>query len=130
MELPVTTTIRKMTCWADRDLEYKLANNLRTRLNAAIRNGAKSGSAIRDLGCTIEELIVHLEKLFLPGMTWSNWALKGWHIDHIKPLASFNLMDKEQFLQACHYTNLQSLWVEEHKNKTKKDIKNLSVLRS
>lgn len=43
-------------------------------------------------------------------MAWKNWGVKGWHIDHIKLLASFDLTNKEQFLQAVHYTNLQPLW--------------------
>jgi hypothetical protein len=50
------------------------------------------------------------EKLWKPGMTWNNWARKGWHIDHIKPLSSFDLENREELLQACHHTNLQPLW--------------------
>ena len=37
-------------------------------------------------------------------MTWDNI-----HIDHIKPISVFNLDDEEEFLDCCHYTNLQPL---------------------
>lgn len=92
------------------DVLFRLKDGLRNRLKAALRKGYKTGSAVRDLGCTISELRAHLEKLFQPGMTWENWSLDGWHIDHIKPLASFDLTDRQQLLQACHYTNLRPLW--------------------
>lgn len=60
------------------------------------------------LGCTATELVVYIESLFLPGMTWDN--RNEWSIDHVRPLASFDLTDPEQQRQACHYTNLQPLW--------------------
>ena len=41
-------------------------------------------------------------------MSWDNYG--QWHIDHIKPLAEFDLTNRPQFLAACHYTNLQPLW--------------------
>ena len=92
------------------DVKYKLTHRLRGRLYNAIKNNCKSGSAIDDLGCTIEELKVYLESQFKEGMTWDNWTNDGWHIDHKKQLSTFDLSDREQFLEACHYTNLQPLW--------------------
>lgn len=112
--------------------QYRIAFNLRSRLNKALKNKAKKGSAIKDLGCTIDELIVYLENQFYPRhetdepMTWENHSHSGWHIDHIHPLSKFNLEDRDQFLKACHYTNLQPLWAEENlakSNKLPKDEK-------
>lgn len=92
------------------DINYKLKTNLRTRLNRAIKNNYKTGSAVSDLGCTIEAFNIYIEKQFTPGMSCGNYGVYGWHIDHIKPLALFDLTDREQFLKACHYTNMQPLW--------------------
>lgn len=92
------------------DIQFKLQHSLRNRLRCALKNGHKSGSAVRDLGCTIFELIVHLEAQFTESMSWDNHGFYGWHIDHIIPLSSFDLTDREQLLQACHFTNLQPLW--------------------
>jgi hypothetical protein len=97
------------------DVQYRLATLLRNRLAAAIRQKHKTGSAVRDLGCSISELERHLESQFTEGMTWGN---KGeWHIDHKIPLASFNLSDREQLLIAVHFTNLQPLWAFENQSK-------------
>jgi hypothetical protein len=96
------------------DINYKLRNTLRSRLNIAIRNNQKVGSAVYDLGCTVEHLKTHLEDLFLPGMSWKNYGKEGWHIDHIIPLCHFCLADEEQFKEACHYTNLQPLWAKDN----------------
>jgi hypothetical protein len=97
--------------------QYRLADSLRNRLNRAIHGSYRGGSAVRDLGCTIPELINYLESKFQPGMNWANWGIKGWHIDHIKPLSSFNLSDPEQVRIACHYTNLQPLWATDNLSK-------------
>lgn len=96
------------------DVQFKLVTLLRTRLCNAIRNNQKAGSAISDLGCSIEELKSYLESLFQPGMAWSNWTKDGWHIDHIIPISSFDLCDREQVKKACHYSNLQPLWARDN----------------
>lgn|ERR1035437_297369 len=105
------------------DVQYKLRRRLRGRLRDAVRNIQKAGSAVKDLGCSIQELKEHLEKQFQPGMAWDNWTTDGWHIDHKKALANFDLTDRQQFLEANHYTNLQPLWAKENLSKAAKIIK-------
>jgi len=105
------------------DIQYRLACNLRSRLRRAISGNYKSGSAVSDLGCSIAALKEHLEKQFQPGMSWDNYG--DWHIDHIKPLSSFNLEDREQLLVACNYTNLQPLWAADNIRKGNKILEEI-----
>lgn len=103
------------------DVNFRLSQNLRNRLSRVLRGKIKGGSAVSDLGCSVDKLLQHLEVLFKLGMSWDNYGhkkgIKCWHIDHIIPLAAFDLTDREQFLAACHYTNLQPLWAEENMRK-------------
>lgn len=101
------------------DINYRLSCNLRTRLSNALKRDQKAGSAIDDLGCSIDEFKKYIESQFEEWMTWDNYG--DWHIDHIKPLANFDLTDKEQLKKACHYTNLQPL------EKTKNIIKSNNI---
>jgi len=92
------------------DINFKLRKSIRSRIGDYVSGDIKPTSAIKALGCTIEQLKIHIEKQFLPGMNWENHSFEGWHIDHIIPLASFDLTNPEDFAKACHYTNLQPLW--------------------
>ena len=94
-----------------------MRQRLRNRLHQALKGYVKNGSAVSDLGCTVQELKIHLENQFEEGMTWDNWKFDGWHIDHIKPLSKFDLTDPEQLKEAVHYTNLQPLWWNENLEK-------------
>ena len=69
------------------------------------------------LGCSINYLRTHLKKQFKPGMNWENYGFKGWHIDHIKPVSSFNLKCPVQQMACFHYSNLQPLWACENLSK-------------
>jgi hypothetical protein len=113
------TRHRRRTRQAQREREevcYLLARRIRHRLYVAIKeNGA--GSAVRDLGCTIEEFKAHIESMFQPNMSWENWRFDTWHLDHIRPLAMFDLSDREQFLEACHWSNYRPLWAAENLTK-------------
>jgi len=108
----------------DTNINCKLKKILRCRMTRALKGNYKSGSAVRDLGCSIDFLKYHLESLFLPGMSWDNYGRCGWHIDHIKPLDSFDLSDPIQFKKACHYTNLQPLWAHDNIIKSDKILSN------
>lgn len=72
------------------------------------------------LGCTISELRQHLENRFIGGMTWENHGLHGWHIDHIRPCASFDLTQPAQQRECFHYLNLQPLWAKDNMSKSAK----------
>lgn len=102
------------------DPNFKIAFNLRARLRLAVKLNIKAGSSVRDLGCSIDEFKVYIASKFQPGMTWENYGQFGWHIDHIQPLCSFDLTNREQFLKANHYTNLQPLWATDNHKKNKK----------
>ncbi len=93
------------------DVNHRLAASVRNRLNRVI----SSGRAMRHLGCTIEELKLWLESQFETGMTWDNRS--EWHIDHILPLAEFDLSNSEERDVACHFTNLQPLWAADNLEK-------------
>lgn len=108
-------------------LRDRIRNNLRGRLYQAIKRNYKAGSAISDLGCSIEEFKIYIEKQFKEGMTWDNWSRTGWHIDHITPLDSFDLDKKEEFTVACHYSNLRPLWAKDNLSKGCKSLNDTIV---
>lgn len=98
------------------DPQYKLSKSLGGRLRKAVKagTGKKCGSTLELTGCSWSDLKSHLESQFTEGMTWENYGLHGWHIDHIRPCASFDLtLDTEQ-RKCFHYTNLQPLWAEDN----------------
>lgn len=91
------------------DPQFRLTGLLRQRIYKALRGVAtKSAATLKLLGCSVDELREHLEKQFQPGMTWADRG--AWHVDHIRPVSSFDLTDPEQQQQCFHYTNLQPLW--------------------
>jgi hypothetical protein len=99
------------------DPVYRIVDNLRGRIVAVMKGANKSKSSMELLGCSAEELRIHLEKQFTKGMSWDNYGYYGWHIDHIKPCASFDLSDPKQQKKCFHYSNLQPLWAEDNYKK-------------
>lgn len=96
------------------DPTQRLIHNLRGRIRRAVTQiGVSKSAHLKDyLGCSVDTLRVHLESQFKEGMTWDNYG--EWHIDHIKPVSSFDFKDLTQQHQCFHYTNLQPLWAIEN----------------
>jgi hypothetical protein len=109
--------MRKLT-----DPGFKLLKTLRNRLGSALRSqkAIKSNKTMDLVGCSIPYLRGYLEAKFKEGMTWENHG--EWHIDHIKPCASFNLLDENGQKKCFHYKNLQPLWANENLSKSDKII--------
>ena len=101
----------------DTDPIYRIKMNIRDRLKKMIKN--TDGYRSTSMGCTADELRAYLEKRFTPEMDWDNYG-KIWSVDHVKPLALFDLLNKEELLEANHYTNLQPLLVKDNIRKGKK----------
>jgi len=97
------------------DINYRLKCLLRSRLWKAINLNQKQSSMTDLLGCTIDELKVFLESKFTTGMSWDNQG--AWHIDHIKPCASFDLTKLSEQKKCFHYSNLQPLWAKDNLEK-------------
>jgi len=96
-----------------RDPSFRLKRNLRRRTLYALKGKDKSANTMKLLGVKNMEFVwIHLEKSFKPGMTRKNHG--KWHVDHIKPCASFDLTKASEQRECFHYTNLQPLWASEN----------------
>ena len=68
------------------------------------------------LGYSAKELKEHIEKQFINGMSWENWG--EWHLDHIKPVSSFDKSEKLSIINSLD--NLQPLWAADNLKKSNK----------
>lgn len=100
------------------DLDFRLKNNMRSRLSHALKNKTKGGKTIDYLGCSMEELRLHLKSQFQENMTWENYGSE-WHIDHIKPCCLFDFSKEEEIKLCFNYQNLQPLWKLDNMRKNK-----------
>jgi hypothetical protein len=91
---------------------YKLISNFRTAIYIVLKENKldKYTNYFNMVGYSAEELKEHLEKQFNDGMSWENYG--EWHIDHIKPISSFEFdsSDDEQFKVCWSLDNLQPMW--------------------
>lgn len=110
----------------DNKPSQKLKNSLSKALRGALRkrhgNYPKNNSILKYTGCTLREVMLHLEKQFDEGMNWSNRSTFGWHVDHIIPLARFDLTREDHRHVALHFTNLRPLWWRENTDKSDKIV--------
>lgn len=94
---------------------FKLANNLRRRINHFLKN--KSSNLENIIGLDLQSFKTYIESKFVDGMCWEKVG-KEIHIDHIIPLCSAK--NEDELIKLCHYTNLQPLWAKDNLKKGKK----------
>lgn len=102
--------------------KHGLNHRMSTMVGRGLRRGKGGRAWSQLLGFDIAELMLHLEKQFLPGMTWEN--IGSWHIDHIVPLSSFSFESSEDaaFRSAWALTNLRPLWAEDNIRKSNQRV--------
>ncbi len=115
----------------EKDPYYKIRASLSASLFQFLkREGTiKFGSISKLIGVSKEELKKHLESKWYPHpitgeiMSWSNYGLKGWHVDHILPFESFKKYDvtkEETQKKIMKLSNLQPMWGDENRSKSNK----------
>lgn len=99
------------------NLNYKMGKILRSSLLQSIKlysSTKKNNKTMSYVGLTKEQFKNYIKQQFQPGMNWGNWGHNGWHIDHIRPVSSFDLNNPEELNACMHYTNLRPLWAKEN----------------
>ena len=64
--------------------------------------------------------MAHMESQFCEGMTWasfSRYAERPAQIDHIVPLASFDMRLRSHRQKAMHWTNCRPMWASDNCSK-------------
>lgn len=101
------------------DIQFKLGRYLRGQLRRALRDdgGKKYASVAKLLGCSIERFKSLMARKFRPGMTWENYG-PVWHLDHVRPVVSFDLTDPVQQRACFRYQNYQPLFAKDNQKKS------------
>lgn len=104
------------------DPYFKVTHNLRSRIWSMLRpvGAKKSATTLNLLGCSLRFFKAWIELKMKPGMSWKNYGKNGWHVDHKRPCASFDLLSPEDQKKCFHYSNLQPLWWWENLSKADK----------
>lgn len=110
-----------------KDPSYRIAANLRVRLNAFVKKRSTSMKTL--VGCEWDSFRAHLESLFKPEMSWENYGTY-WEIDHIQPCCSFDLLLEEEQKKCFHWSNCRPLEVKENVRKGATEDKNKSLRQS
>lgn len=96
---------------------------IRERVTAQIGNSMREKKAGRSwealVGYTLADLMAHLGRQFVKGMSWENRS--EWHIDHIVPLSSFDFaLGDSEIKRAWTLSNLRPMWAVENIRKSGK----------
>ncbi len=104
------------------DSAFRCEKRLRNRIIEVLKyqRAIKSARTKELIGCDRNYLVQWIEAKFRDGMTWKNHGNNGWHLDHIRPCASFDLSNPEEQKRCFHYTNLQPLWANDNRSKSDK----------
>jgi hypothetical protein len=115
---PTRKERRKVLDYANRENRNKLdkerrnndiSYNLKCLISGRIRTALKSKKEFRSieyLGCTILEFKNWIEYQFDKNMNWENQGIY-WHLDHVKPCASFNFNNKEEINECFNWQNVR-----------------------
>lgn len=94
----------------------KVRSAVSSRLNKKLKRFLLKKKISTDelLGCKVDFFVDYIEQKFTEGMSWGNYGINGWCLDHIKPCAAFDLTKIEDQIECFNYKNYQPLWVSDN----------------
>jgi len=101
-----------------KDTNFAFLENTRKRIWSVLKGHSKIDNTKNILGCSLSDFRIYISTKFVDGMNFDNYG--KWHLDHIKPCASFDLTCPVQQLACFHYSNLQPLWAKDNLKKGSK----------
>jgi hypothetical protein len=90
------------------DPVFKQVTNMRSRLSESLRGKPLSQTTQRLIGIDFDIFTKWIEFQLEEGMTMENYG-SGWHLDHVLPISSFNLLDEEELIKAMNWMNIRPL---------------------
>lgn len=91
---------------------YNFMVKTRSRLRGAVKN--KTSRTEELLGCSGEYAFEYLVSQFTDDMSIESFLKGDIHIDHIRPIASYDMENPDHVKECFHYTNLQPLWASDN----------------
>jgi len=100
-------------------INYRIRKNMSNRIKSAFKRykdlKKDYGTMQMYVGCDMYTFFKHIEDQWTEGMSWDNYG--KWHLDHIRPIASFDLTKDEEVKACFNYKNVQPLWAEDNLKK-------------
>lgn len=104
----------------DKDPRLKVQRSFQTRFYQLLKGSIKWSNLLsKYMGCTIDEFIMWIEYQFIEGMTLENYG-KEWHLDHVRPCASFDLSKEDDIRECMSWKNIRPCWKKENLTKSSK----------
>lgn len=104
---------------AKKDPCFRMSCRIRAGLQHSLKKAKlnKNNRTFKYVSCSPSFLLDRLER-----QRKERGLDEAYHIDHMKPLASFDLSDPEQLRRAWHFSNLQALLAKDNLEKSNKII--------
>lgn len=108
------------------DFSFKAKRIMRFQITRLVSTSKllKTDSTETIAGYSSEDFKLNMESKFEEGMDWANYGT-AWQIDHIKPVALFDVEDVSSIREINALENLVPMFIDKHRSKTISDMVNI-----
>ncbi len=102
------------------NINRRVRNSLNHRISESLnaKKNKKINKTIQYIGCEIIFFRNWMQYQFTENMSWENYG--EWHLDHVKPCASYDLKNENDIKECFNWKNYQPLWAKDNLIKSNK----------